>query len=209
MALSPTSVSVAAALAVMGFASAAHATFVIFDNPSPAGELKVFLDNQKSTTSDTATVKGFGNVAITTNTEADFANGFATIKPSGDTLLTDLTFTPTNSTFSDFTFRGQNLQADQNITVTVTDNTGGTQTFNFTGPGANADMARVGIISLDGETIQSVTVSNSGGFKEFKQAAFSVGTVPEPATWAMMLVGVGLAGAQMRRARARAASAIA
>ena len=59
-------------------------------------------------------------------------------------------------------------------------------------------------------SIKSVTVSNPGGFKEFKQAAFSsiAGGVPEPATWAMMLVGVGLAGAQMRRSRTRTANAL-
>src|SRR5438094_10537227 len=129
MAISSTGVSVAAALAVLGFASSAHATFIIFANPPANGELKLFLDEQKGVTSDTGTVNGFGTVAITTNTAADFASGFATIKPSGDTLLTDLTFTPTNSTFNDFTFRGQDLVADQTITVTVTDNTGGTQSF--------------------------------------------------------------------------------
>src|SRR5438045_4018224 len=47
MAISSTGVSVAAALAVMGFASAAHATFIVFANPPAGGELKLFLDNQK------------------------------------------------------------------------------------------------------------------------------------------------------------------
>jgi hypothetical protein len=211
MTISSKGLSVAAALAVLGVASTAHATFVVYDNIQVKDEIKILLDNQKDVTSDTAeTVKNLGNVNVTTNVAADFANGFATIKPSGDDLLTTLTFTPTDPTaFNDFTFRGQDLVANQDFTVTVADNNGGTQTFTFNGGNANADFGRLGIISLDGETIQSVTVSNPGGFKEFKQPAFSTGgAVPEPATWAMMLVGVGLAGAQMRRSRARTANAL-
>src|SRR5439155_9212045 len=131
--------------------------------------------------------------------------------PAGSDLLTTLTFTPDDANaFSDFSFRGQDLVSDQDFTVTVQDNQGGApQVFTFNGGNANADFTRLGIISLDGETIQSVTVSNPGGFKEFKQAAFSNGLpVPEPATWAMMMVGVGLAGAQLRRTRSRTVNAV-
>src|SRR5947209_8754660 len=158
MTISSKSLSVAAALAVLGVASAAHATFVVYDNIQIKDEIKIFLDNQSDVTSDTAeTIKNLGNVNVTTNTGADFANGFATIKPSGDDLLTTLTFTPTDPTsFNDFTFRGQNVVSDQDFTVTVTDNNGGTQTFTFNGGNSNQDFTRLGVISLDGETIASV-----------------------------------------------------
>src|SRR5439155_14042316 len=105
MAITSTSVSVAAALAFLGVASAAHATFIVYDNILVKDEIKIFLDNQKAVTTDTAeTVNKLGNVLVTTNTAADFASGFATIKPAGSDLLTTLTFTPDDANaFSDFT----------------------------------------------------------------------------------------------------------
>jgi hypothetical protein len=59
-----------------------------------------------------------------------------------------------------------------------------------------ADIGPFGIIAQagSGETIQSISIFDSGGFKEGKQFTFdSVGItpgVPEPATWAMMILGL-------------------
>jgi hypothetical protein len=113
-------------------------------------------------------------VDIHTAGNVDTGSGFANIKPIKDGSLTQLIFTPENpNLFADFSFRGQ-LEGDANgtVTVVVQDNQGDpAQTFAFSGLGANADFARQGIISLDGETIKSVTLISD--FKEVKQIEFS------------------------------------
>src|SRR5437764_147824 len=146
MAISPTSVSVAAALAVMGFASAAHATFIIDTNPTRSSEVALNL-NRVSPTNPATTGSGlvgtFGAVGITVNTASSFASGVASITPQGGGTLSTLTFTPESGTaFRSFAFRGQSNVANQQITVTVQDNQGNApQTFTFTAPAGHANMA--------------------------------------------------------------------
>ena len=52
-----------------------------------------------------------------------------------------------------------------------------------------------------GEAITSVAFDNRPTTDAFETANFSVAAVPEPATWAMMLVGFGAVGYAMRRRR--------
>src|SRR4030095_2959402 len=104
-----------------------------------------------------------------------------------------LVFTPENGNlFAGFSFRGQ-LEGDANgtVTVIVQDNQGDPfQTFIFSGLGANADFARQGIISLDGETIQSITLMSD--FKEVKQIEFSFARGVPDGGATVMLMGAGL-----------------
>ena len=179
----------------------ASATFIIDTDP---GGAKLFIDVANKDVSD---FKGFvgannssaPNVDIHTTGTVTTGSGFANIKPSKDTSLTELIFTPENpDLFADFSFRGQ-LESDAGgtVTVMVVDNLGSTQTFTFTGLGANADFARQGIISLDGETIQSVTLMSD--FKEVKQIEFSFAPgVPDSGS-TVMLLGVALGAAEMFR----------
>ena len=80
-----------------------------------------------------------------------------------------------------------------------------TQSFNFTEGNANQDFTRQGIVAATpGETIASIELQNSGGFKEAKQFSFSLapgvtGGVPEPAAWSLMLLGIGAIGAHVAR----------
>src|SRR6266550_4486563 len=174
----------------------ASATFII--DPDPGGA-KLFIDVANKNVSHFEGFVGANNpsapnVGIDTTGNVNTGSGFATIKPIKDGSLTELVFTPEDGNlFGDFSFRGQlNAGAEGTVTVTVQDNQGHpAQMFILTGLGTNADFARQGIISLDGETIASVTLTSD--FKEVKQIEFSFAPgVPDNGTTAMLLGG-GLA----------------
>jgi len=160
----------------------------------------------------TGTVGGHAGTAVTVDTVGNINTGagFSTIKPVLGGTLTDLLFTPADDTlFSDFSFRGQlaPLGDEGLIFVKWTDSLGTSDTLVFPGvPGPDEDFGRLGIVSMDGETLKSVEVFTAAGesFKEFKQVQFSAEgippSIPEPSTWAMMLLGiVGLGYAGYRR----------
>jgi hypothetical protein len=189
----------------LGASGAAHATFILdtscgqshcsggtdFKNDSANHDVSTF----------TGTVGGHAGTAITVDTIGNINTGagFSTIKPIIGGTLTDLIFTPADATlFEDFSFRGQLNPVGLTgvITVRWTDSLGVTGDVTFTGvPGGNNDFNRLGIISLDGEFLKSVEVFTAPGesFKEFKQVQFSAAgippSVPEPATWAMVILG--------------------
>jgi hypothetical protein len=55
---------------------------------------------------------------------------------------------------------------------------------------------------VEGERILSASFTNLPAINAFETANFAVGAVPEPATWAMMLLGFGAVGYSMRRRKA-------
>jgi hypothetical protein len=180
----------------MGWSVNTRATFVIDLDP---GGIALNLD-AGSGNSGSGTV-GTDVINITTIQMATFASGLATIKPAKDNVLTSITFTPENPfLFGDFSFRGQ-LNNAGTVTLTVHGATG--QTFTFVIPKANQDFDRIGIISLDGDTIQDVTIS--GDFKEQKQTEFSYASqVPEPTTLiagALLLLPLGVSTLRIMRKR--------
>jgi hypothetical protein len=210
----------------------AHATFMpemCSDGGCP-GDLKFFdSTDSKDVTSFVGSVgMEHGGLADTVDTfvKTNTGAGYATIKPDVKGTLDELLFTPANPlAFSDFSFRGQIEKAgfSDMLTVIVTGclDVGGVcqkeapQTIHLTtDAGANADFSRLAIFSMDRETIFSVEVETASGafFKEFKQVDFSPAgrgtTVPEPATWIMMLLGFGGAGAALRSRRRLATAAL-
>lgn len=200
----------ATGLFLLGWTTAAHANFT--KDPNPSNKIQVKLTDVKkkyATYTDTGTVINSNDIGISIDSPSSFASGVATIKPETNALLTTLTFTPVDpNAFGGFSFRGQDLVANQSITATVQDNQGhGPQMFTFIEGVANQDFTRDGITSVDDETIKWVKIYNSGGFKESKQFAFSraskMGAVPEPKSWAMMLVGFGAIGLALRRRQNR------
>ena len=173
----------------------ASATFMVDEDP---GGEKLFIDVANKNKTD---FKGFvgannssaPNVDIHTTGPVNTGSGFANIKPIKDGSLTQLIFTPENpNLFADFSFRGQ-LEGDANgtVTVVVQDNQGNPpQTFTFTGLGGPNDFARQGIVSLDGETIKSITLISD--FKEVKQIEFSFARAVPDRGATVMLLGAGL-----------------
>jgi hypothetical protein len=195
----------------------AHATFVLDTScgvSKCAAGTDFFIDTaNKDVATFTGAVQG-NAITVDTTGNVDTGSGFATIKPTKGATLTDLIFTPASDTlFSDFSFRGQ-LEPSGftgTIDVTWTDSSGTSGTIPFGGvKGPNADFDRLGIVSNDGETLKSVEISTPGSesFKESKQVQFSgkgiTPTIPEPSSWAMMLIGfAGLVCAGYRKAAFR------
>ena len=202
-----------AALAV-GLAGQANAMFIVDVNAGSDGT-KLFLTKATDATTSTGSVVSANDVNIGVTGPSDFASGYANIKPIKGGSLTDLTFTPVDpNLFNSFSFRGQSLTGNVTLDLIVTDNQGNpAQTLMFTIPKKDADFGPFGIISTDNETIKSVELSLPTGFKEAKQFQFDCvttspscpnngggggGGVPEPATWALMLVGVAGVGSVFR-----------
>ncbi len=189
-------------LLIIFAASSAFATFMV--DPNPNG-VKLYNDlANKNVSQFSGYVGGNSNafplVTIDAVGNVDTGSGFSNIKPIKNGSLTMLTFTPADPlAFSSFSFRGQlNSGANGTVDVTVVDAGGTSFMFSFTGLG-NGNFGRIGVISLDGETIKSVTLTSD--FKEQKQNEFGLAdpsTVPEGGA-TVMLIGLGLVGIVLLR----------
>jgi hypothetical protein len=192
------------ALVVLAGASAAHATFVLDTHADTTNEIRAVLDpvsNMNASMTDQGTIQFTNDLGISVNTLSSFST--SAIRPAyGGGLLTSITLTPVNgAAYSDFSFVAQSSANNSQITISVQDNQGNApQEFTFAGPATDFNMHRTGIISTDGETIKSITITDSGGFKDIKNFDFSL-AVPEPATWSLMFIGVAGIGWQLRRRR--------
>jgi hypothetical protein len=70
--------------------------------------------------------------------------------------------------------------------------------------GANGNLRFGGVTDASGMTNISIYSTNQYDVIELDNVSYRGGAVPEPATWAMMLVGFGGLGAALRRRRALA-----
>jgi hypothetical protein len=151
----------------------------------------------KTQSTDVTTALGFSNGAgspqIITFTSGDAfntdASGQAVISPFG-TTFNDLTMTA-SGTASAFTALLLNVIVPTTETLTFTSPTpitsGATQ--QVTANGENFIL----ISAINGETFNSLSFTSSGNLSHVQQVrvdiAGAVSTVPEPSTWAMMVIG--------------------
>jgi hypothetical protein len=156
-----------------------------------------------------ATLTG-GTVFTSTQPNADDPQGYlGTFLAAGPTAgqPATLTFTqPTN--FLSFLWGSP----DTYNVLTIN----GTQTFTAASlgfsvvNGAQSFAQYVNFAGTNGSLINTVSFSNNPATDAFESANFSVtAPVPEPATWAMMLVGFGGIGFAMRRRKSKVTTNVA
>jgi hypothetical protein len=93
--------------------------------------------------------------------------------------------------------------------LTVTTANGSSQTFtaaglNFSTTNGNQAFSQyVQFKAVAGDSIKSISFSNVPSQDAFEVANFAVAGVPEASTWAMLILGVGMTGAAMRRRRVK------
>jgi hypothetical protein len=209
----------ALAMAIAGSAAAlvsapAKATFVIQD-PAITAPLLNFDDGCANCNTTTGHVAGFPSVLVTAKSigNTDFSNGVATVStvngPGAPPLFTSLEFDLSNvSVFNRFSFQAQFDKKDTGDTTDITlqwfDQNGANGIVTYFNVDTNGLTPSLGIHSLDGETLSKIIISDSEGFKELKQFAFNgalAPPVPEPATWAMMVLGFAGVGFMAYRRR--------
>jgi hypothetical protein len=173
-----------------------------------SNESMIFLDAAKDVVTGTGNVgsqTGLPAVQFTSDSSLDFANGFATITPSakgGKASFGDLEFTIPGHTFTDLVFDLQMLKADTttDLTIEAIDGTTLVQSFDLTGLKHDADLNF--ILVATGGPLTEISLLSTSGIKEAKHFEVSgVAAIPEPSTWAMMLLGfAGLSFAACRKA---------
>ena len=96
-----------------------------------------------------------------------------------------------------------------NNIVTITTNLGTSESFTASGLGfvstnGNQNFSQyVQFVAIGGSSITSASFTNTPTIDSFEVANFNIvrSSVPEPASWVMMLVGIGAAGFSSRRRR--------
>lgn len=109
--------------------------------------------------------------------------------PNGGGIAGPVTLAFTNPSVTALSFLWGSPDSFNGLTITTTT---GTYTFDtgllgLDGSGNNADTTDVEFIAQAGSDITSVTFSS--GQDAFEASNFAVSGVPEPATWAMMVLG--------------------
>jgi hypothetical protein len=195
----------AAALGLAAIATPASAAIQLCTSGASCvtGTTNVNLEAYSSAGTPTVTgTVGIGGPLVTftsTNGLLDTNPGAATVFRADGQDLTQLTF----SILSGFSAAEFNLEngSPSSFQVTLTNSLGEilTQTFNGL-QGSNVFY----MVAPSGQTYTSASFTSlGGGFNDLKQLRVitAAAAVPEPATWALMLLGFGGMGVAMRRTR--------
>ncbi|TAJ68498.1 MAG: PEP-CTERM sorting domain-containing protein [Phenylobacterium sp.] len=196
-----------AVLAAAGSASALTMTIYNTDGPLPAGQTMI---------EDFDSIHASGDFTFTGDSNTFVRSGLLGLDPNvsapppGDT--TNYLTVVTNGTATLTSAKGLNQfsfylgSPDTFNFVTFTKMGGGTITLQgaeiwgaATGDNGNQGWGRRVSYNFDGEAVSKIEFSSTGNSFEFDSLAGTA--VPEPATWAMMIMGFGTAGSMLRRRR--------
>jgi hypothetical protein len=185
-------------------ASSIQGDNVLFNDGPQSGDT-VFGRTQSGTTVAFTGTNIGGSTTIRANggqARIEGALDEATNNPNDALLLSSLSFGLVGgNTFNNLEFNilGGNATS---VAFALLDDMG--TIFNFNrdlGTGSNM----FGFVGIDGQSIQNISITlNGGGAGDVRQIRLdeeATAAVPEPATWAMMLVGFGMMGAAMRYRR--------
>jgi hypothetical protein len=204
----------------MLLAAALAASTLVFAAPASAAVVLSFTGGAQSPTSGYTVVDDFSSLAGLTNIIGDVqiksgaadGNGAppANVTPLGNPYLSVLAGGSATYNFaapvSAFQFDWGSIDTYNSLTINASDGSivvvpGGSLFPNA----ANGDQIAAGtnglfqVSSNSGQTFNSITFASSGNSFELDNLA--VAPVPEPATWAMMILGLGGIGAGLRRRR--------
>ena len=172
-----------AGAAALTFASAAQAT--VFINPvGTTVQINDYFDTGTS---------GYVNYQKAPTTTAGFIDTLTFFNDLAGTYNFGVsTLAAAAVTFNSITLSGAGLP-------------GGSVTFD--GPSAldNLITYALGPVTLEANTSYVVTLNGNAPIGTSFQGTLNWNAVPEPATWAMMLIGFGAIGASIRRRRTRVA----
>lgn len=174
----------------------------------PAGEQKIYLDaaTSNTVTGHVGSQTGTPLVTFTSPTVFDATfdakNGFASIDAVSKSLYHDLTLTIAKGfTFTDVVF--DILSPDP---FTIQGSNGGTASLSDLKNGNDEFKA----FSINGTNLTWITLHSDTGFSQIKQFELSgvtaVTAVPEPTTWAMMILGFAGVGFLAYRRRSDGAT---
>lgn len=213
-----------AAAMILSSATVAHAaTFAGStagpDSSPPSGLLTIDF-NSGSQLSDIAGLSGNGQL-VTGFKSGEYAapwqdqTQYLSVPKTGGSgqVVLDLTGYDFGGTVDGFSFYWGSIDKYNSLKI---DTSNGTTWFAFDGvnpnpPPANGDQLtsannrRVYFSLGQGETLNSLTFKSDGYAFELDDIVFTGNAVPEPATWAMMLIGFGGIGVAMRSARRKQA----
>lgn len=161
---------------------------------------------------------------------ASSTGGFAFVAGATDSGFADLTIVPETVTFSAFKFNlhlpasdGPDIPNGYHTAFTFDTQVffagGGSQTFDNVDLGSGSGENRFLLTAGAGQQIDKIvfsdlvgvstrnnnpTLTNDFSFDSVRQVSFNaIGLVPEPATWAMFILGFGLMGGMLRLTRSR------
>lgn len=174
--------------------------------PDGLSEQKIFLNsatNTKSGTGQVGSQNGTPTVSFTTtgSKNLDFAEGFATIKPSDNTNFKNLTISVPGYYFEDLIFSTNVVNTNKNLTIQGTGSTGWVESTTLTaaqglGNGENHVLA----LADPGKLFSSITISSTAGIDDAKQFQVSGLTpIPLPAALPMFLAALAGLGLVARR----------